>query len=480
LDYIQDMGFTAIWISPVTYNIPERTVYGYSYHGYWQEDLYRLNDHFGTADDLKALSKALHDRDMYLMVDVVTNHNGWNGSASTVDYSRYHPFNNKKYYHDYCPVSDYGNQTMVEDCWIGDPRVELPDLRTEDQVVVDGYSKWIKELVSNYSIDGLRLDTAKHVSRNFLSSFNKAAGIFCTGEVFSGDTEFTCGYQSSLDSILNLPLYYPIVDFLNGTSGTTVSLLNAIGDLTTYCKDISVLGTFSESHDLPRFASQTKDMSLAKNALALTMMWDGIPIVYAGQEQHYAGYGDPGNREATWLAGYSRKSELYNLLAAMNQVRNTALAIDSDYSTYGIAPVYSTKNTIATRKGNDGKQVISVFTNTGNSSIPYTLDLPCTGWTPGTEVLEALTCQELIVAEDGTLPVPMEDGLPRVFLSIENAAGSGICNITCMDMAATSTSTGTYGQATKNPKHSEDIGKSRCWWGGRKRTVVATTEVMVQ
>lgn len=53
-----------IWISPITYNIPERTAWGDAWHGYWQQDLYRLNENFGTAEDLKALSKALHDRGM--------------------------------------------------------------------------------------------------------------------------------------------------------------------------------------------------------------------------------------------------------------------------------------------------------------------------------------------------------------------------------------------------------------------------------
>lgn len=64
LDYIQGMGFSAVWISPITYNIPEKTKFGYAWHGYWQQDLYRLNDHYGTARDLKALSSALHKRGM--------------------------------------------------------------------------------------------------------------------------------------------------------------------------------------------------------------------------------------------------------------------------------------------------------------------------------------------------------------------------------------------------------------------------------
>ena len=75
LDYIQSMGFTAIWISPVNKNYDgPPTPYGDPYHGYWVTDISKLNDEFGTADDLKALSKALHDRKMLLMVDIVINH----------------------------------------------------------------------------------------------------------------------------------------------------------------------------------------------------------------------------------------------------------------------------------------------------------------------------------------------------------------------------------------------------------------------
>lgn len=53
-----------VWISPVTYNLPGYTANGEAYHGYWQQNLYELNPHFGTAGDLKALSEALHKRGM--------------------------------------------------------------------------------------------------------------------------------------------------------------------------------------------------------------------------------------------------------------------------------------------------------------------------------------------------------------------------------------------------------------------------------
>ena len=63
------------------------------------------------------------------MVDVVVNHNGWNGSPDTVDYSSFNPFNEKSQYHTpYCPI-DYSNLNDLENihtCWIGDQKVPLP------------------------------------------------------------------------------------------------------------------------------------------------------------------------------------------------------------------------------------------------------------------------------------------------------------------------------------------------------------------
>jgi len=68
LDYIQGMGFDAVWISPVTYQLQGQTPDGSSYHGYWQQNLYELNSAFGTADDLQNLATALHSRGMVSIV----------------------------------------------------------------------------------------------------------------------------------------------------------------------------------------------------------------------------------------------------------------------------------------------------------------------------------------------------------------------------------------------------------------------------
>lgn len=84
------------------------------------------------------------------MVDVVANHFGWPGNAQSVDYSKFRPFNDQKFFHPYCRF-DGGNQDNTEDCWIGGSSVELVDVKTEDPAVVEEYKTWVSQLVANYS-----------------------------------------------------------------------------------------------------------------------------------------------------------------------------------------------------------------------------------------------------------------------------------------------------------------------------------------
>lgn len=115
LDYIQGMGFSAVWISPVTLNLLQKTKNLESYHGYWQQDLYAVNPQFGTMEDLKDLSDALHKRDMYLMLDVVVGNMAFAGAPEEVDYSVFDPFNQQQFFHPYCPMPDPGNVTGVQE-----------------------------------------------------------------------------------------------------------------------------------------------------------------------------------------------------------------------------------------------------------------------------------------------------------------------------------------------------------------------------
>jgi alpha-amylase len=66
-------------------------------------------------------------------------------------------------------------------------------------------------------------------------------------------------------------------------------------------------------------------------------MADGIPIIYAGQEQHYNGGSDPYNREAVWLSKYNTDSPLYKLIASANSIRSHAIGQDDGYLSYKVS-----------------------------------------------------------------------------------------------------------------------------------------------
>lgn len=274
------MGFTAVQISPIVKNIADHTAVGDAYHGYWSLDNYALNDRFGSDQDFKDLVAAVHKRGMMLMVDVVVNNmaQGFdNIIPPKVDYSKFNPFNDKKYFHPYCNVTEWENSTNYQDCWLYPYGVALADLATETQPVVDKFTEWIEGLVSNYSIDGLRIDAAKHVNDAFLPKFVKASGVFAFGEVLTGVTQDMCRYQTLglLPGMPNYLEYYPLNKAFNG--GSLVDLASMRNDAASGCNDTTVLGTFAENHDMPRFASQNEDMALAKNVMTYVLLNDGIP-----------------------------------------------------------------------------------------------------------------------------------------------------------------------------------------------------------
>lgn len=425
LDYIQDMGFTAIWITPVTaqWDDDVDAADATSYHGYWQKDLYSLNSKFGTADDLKALADALHARGMLLMVDVVANHFGYGGSHSEVDYSIFNPLNSQDYFHPFCLIEDYDNQEEVEQCWLADTPTTLPDVDTTNPQVRTFFNDWIKSLVANYSIDGLRVDTVKHVEKDFWPDFNEAAGVYAVGEVFNGDPAYTCPYQEVLDGVLNYPIYYPALDAFKSVGGNLGGLAQAITTVQESCKDSNLLGNFLENHDIARFASYTDDLALAKNGLAFIILSDGIPIIYAGQEQHYAGDHDPTNREAVWLSGYNTDAELYQFIKKANGIRNLAISQNPEFTSSKTKVIYQDDSTLAINRGG----VVTVLSNEGASGGDRTVSIPGTGFEAGTELTDVISCKTVTAGDSGAVDVPLSGGLPSVLYPSSQLAKSGLC-----------------------------------------------------
>jgi glycosidase len=258
LDYLKDMGVTALWLSPIMKNQPvqglgklENSSAGY--HGYWATDFTTVDPHYGTEDDFKELVDEAHKRGMKVYMDVITNHTadiisyrdcsdcpyrsvadfpysrkkdgdqlnpGFNPNlltkenyAKLVDpnyayepYVRQDPGRVKKpdWLNDVIYYHNRGNSTFSgESSELGD-FFGLDDLFTEHPRVVEGMIDIYKEWIRKYRIDGFRVDTVKHVNIEFWREFVPAMrdyarkiGIphfFVFGEVFSGDPEILSYY----------------------------------------------------------------------------------------------------------------------------------------------------------------------------------------------------------------------------------------------------------------------------------------------
>jgi len=196
------------------------------------------------------------------------------------------------------------------------------------------------------------------------------------------------------------------------------------------CEDTTVLGSFLENHDMPRFPSYTSDMSLTKNAIAFTMLGDGIPILYQGQEQLLAGASVPENREAIWLTGYpTGAGTLYKFIATLNAVRKLAIGGDEGYATSNAVPIYSDSHTIIMRKGFNGTQVVGVFTNmgaAGNASV--NLVASKSGFGAGDAVTNVFDCRTYTTDSKGSLAITITSGLPLVLYPTAKLFGGGICD----------------------------------------------------
>ena len=308
LDYIKGMGWDAIWISPIVKNAEG------SYHSYHTIDFYELNEHFGTEEDMQNLVKAMHDNDIWLMLDVVANHVGLVGN----DFRSINPFNSPEHYHDPCTITDWTNYEMVEYCRLAD----LPDLKHENDYVADELLRWIKYMVDKYHVDGLRVDTVPEVPRWFWKKFNEACGVFQMGEVFNGNVEYVASYQGPLTATFNYPLYYSIND---GFKGDMTYLHEYFTEKRGVYQDATVLGVFIGNHDNPRFLHQDEWNQRTKkqldNASVFSVFWEGIPIVYYGDEQYFDGGGDPGCREALWESNFNTSTPLYQYYKQALNVR---------------------------------------------------------------------------------------------------------------------------------------------------------------
>ncbi|KLT46106.1 alpha-amylase [Cutaneotrichosporon oleaginosum] len=412
LPYIQGMGFDTVWISPVVANI-EGIPNSESYHGYWASNMFELNSRFGTPQDLLDLSDALHQRGMYLMVDVAVNHVGC-VPGEFIPGAQYGPFSKPEHFHDFCiPDWKLDDQLEAEQCWLTD---HMPDLNTENPEVIALLHGWVRHLVRQFHIDAIRVDTVKHVRKDFWPEFVAAAGVAAMGEVYHGDPLYLRRYQEhSLESILDYATFFHLRRAFQNVNTPIEELTSMITRVHRMLPDPTLLASFLDNHDNPRYPGIVQDRALLKNAAVYPFINDGYPVVYQGQEHGLSGGADPFNREAIWKHGFSSSRPMYHVFARLNHARRRAIAFPPFLTSLMRHHKLDAHTAVFAKP-----PLVTILTNTGAASPVRVYYLPSalTTFAPRMAVVDALTGQVFATDPQGGLSVPIVSGEPRVFLPL--------------------------------------------------------------
>ena len=377
LDYLQDLGVTAIWLGPIFKNKPVQGLPGHEsagYHGYWITDFTQVDPHFGSNTDLRALVDAAHARGMKVYLDIVVNHtadviqyrecaHGGCGYRSLADfpYTRRggiagEPINAgflgdappnqtaENFAHltrddyAYTPYVPAGEEHLKVPDWLNDPIYYhnrgntdfkgesattgdfsgLDDLMTENPRVLQGFIDIYGAWIDDYHIDGFRIDTAKHVNPEFWQAFVPAMraralaqgipNFHIFGEIATGSRDpgelAVHTRVDKLPAVLDFAFALSVIDTTTKAVGTDeLSSLFAQDALYEGGEATArELPTFISNHDRGRYGyylrkalpgiSDAEQLKRTELAYAMLFLLRGVPVIYYGDEQGFAGLGD--------------------------------------------------------------------------------------------------------------------------------------------------------------------------------------------
>jgi glycosidase len=308
LDYLQQLGVTAVWITP-----PYENLGAESYHGYHATYMYRVDPHWGSMANLQELAQALHKRGMKLVLDTVPNHVGplhpWVADEPTPNWfhgtQAHHIAGETNFSALIDPHAPERDRIATLDGWFVD---SLPDLDTDDATVAQYLRQnavwWIEET----GADGLRIDTFPYVNREFWHDFMAEIHALYprvteVGEVSDGNPLVTssfaggvtrAGADTGLYTPFDFPTYFAAQDvFVKGAPMARLAEVLAQDGLYPHADR---LVPFLDNHDKKRFAEQVTDASLRRVAFAYLLTMRGTPQLYAGDEIAMKGGDDPDNR----------------------------------------------------------------------------------------------------------------------------------------------------------------------------------------
>ena len=331
-DYIQNLGVTAIWLSPVCDNEDlSKDESSAGYHGYWTRNFYGYEPHFGTKDCLKELVSTANDNGINVIIDIVPNHVAdYFGPEATeydpFDYGPTSPFDNPDWYHHNGDVTDWDDLDQLLNYDI----FGLDDLAQENADVEDELTDVFTTIRDESECTAFRVDAVKHMPSDFLDAFQYSLGIPCIGEVYSRDPAEVSEYLNYGWGVFDYPMYYTINDVF--AKEESCYKLRDRFEQDSYYSNTSRLVTFVDNHDQIRFLRRASfEWDRLKLALTFIMTIRGTCIYY-GTERGYSGTGDADYQNRENLQDWDQDHELYLFIQKLIDIRKSHGALyQGDY-----------------------------------------------------------------------------------------------------------------------------------------------------
>lgn len=273
LDYLATLGVTVIWLTPIFTAL--------SYHAYDTVDYYAIDPRFGTKDDLHALVAAAHERGLRVILDFVANHTG-PSFAPFVAAQQGDPDHREWFTFD--ASYEHGYRTFFG-------VAEMPQLNTDAPAVRHYLCEAAVYWLTEFDIDGYRLDYAAGPSHAFWSEFQLAckrakADCWLFGEATLAGSDLR-SYTGRLDGCLDFSFCRLIRQLCarNTTQSTLGTFLNHLQRSQHFFGDDLLLPAFIDNHDMNRFLWMAQnEIDQLRLALGLLFAFGGPPVLYYGTE----------------------------------------------------------------------------------------------------------------------------------------------------------------------------------------------------
>ena len=456
LDYIADLGATAIWCTPLLEdNQPQ-----HSYHGYACTDYYHIDSRYGDNDLFKTYVEKAHEKDLKIIMDIVPNHAGsahwWMQDTPFKDW--YHVFDtytgsNIAFSTNMDPNASKKDLYIQESGWFDKSMV---DMNLDNPYVLNYFKQWAIWWIEWSGLDGFRVDTYPYNEKDPMSEWcaavmNEYPNFNIVGEVWTAsipqlaywqdDNANKDGFDSNLKSVMDFPLHDALRAGLNEDYPGWGEGMTRVYDVLSHdflYQDLSNMMIFPGNHDTDRLGDVLrKNPKRVKIAMAMMATMRGYPQIFAGDELMFTscdlsmGHGglrvdfpggwpgdkmnlftDEGRREATkntdgLTVPKGQAADLFDYVSHLFQWRKTKDVIHNGKTMHFI----TRDNTYGYFRYNDD-EVVFVYVN--NALEPRNIP-----WTYYSEISEGLTGGVNVVTGE---PVEISDATvaePQSVLIVE-------------------------------------------------------------